>query len=197
MRAGLRQIISGADDSTVVEEVADGHAVADAVERNRYDAVILDVSLPGKNGLEVLKDLRRKYPRLPVLILSMHPEEQYAVRAFRSGAAGYVIKDAAPEELLRALEKVLSGGKYVSSGMAERLALSVEAGAEGPRHETLSDRELEVLCLLSSGNTVGEIGRALGLSPKTVSTYRTRISNKMGMETNAELIRYAIEHKLI
>ncbi len=196
VRAGLRQIIAGAGAGTVIVEVNSGLEVEPEMAGNRYDVVILDVSLPGKNGIEVLKDLHRKHPRVPVLMLSMHPEEQYALRALKAGAAGYLNKDAAPEELLTAVEKVLTGGKYITASVAERLALGVAGDLEGMPHEKLSDRELEVLHMLSSGIGVSQIGQELGLSPKTVSTYRTRILEKMGLETNADLIRYGIENGL-
>jgi len=162
-----------------------------------WDVVILDISLGGRSGLELLKELKKIRPKLPVLILSMHSEEQYARRAFKAGAAGYVTKDSPRSELFRATEIVLRGRRYVSPLLAEKLVLDLERGEDRPPQETLSDREFEVMCLIASGKTVSEIARVLSLSDKTISTYRARILEKMGMKTNAELTHYAIRNSLV
>jgi DNA-binding NarL/FixJ family response regulator len=159
--------------------------------------VILDLSLPGGNGLDLLAEVRRRRPDLPVLILTIHSEEQYAIRALRAGAAGYLTKESAPEQLVEAVRKVVRGGKYVSPAVAERLAYNLGRDPDQPLHETLSDREYQVLRMVASGQTVSEVAEALALSVKTVSTYRTRILEKMGMKTNAELTHYAIKNRLV
>src|SRR4029453_3664945 len=161
------------------------------------DVVVLDLSLKQRSGLDLLKDLKKVRPRLPVLILSMHSEEQYARRAFKAGASGYVTKDCSRAELLEAIQKVIAGSKYVSPALAEKLVVDLERGTDGPPHEVLSDREFEVFRLIASGKTVGEIAEILSLSDKTISTYRARILEKMGMKTNAELTHYAIQNKLV
>ena len=158
--------------------------------------LLLDISMPGKDGLEILKELKRQKPSLAVLMLSMFPEEQYAVRALKSGASGYLTKDSAPDELIAAIRKVNSGGKYVSAFLAEKLADRVGAKFETYPHERLSDREFQVLCMIASGKTVKQIGEELSLSIKTVSTYRMRLLEKMEMKNNSELTRYALENKL-
>jgi len=158
--------------------------------------VLLDITMPGKGGLDVLKELKVRKPGLPVLILSMHPEEQYAVRALRFGASGYLTKGSAADELLRAIRKVLSGGRYISSSLAERLADSLYDDAERPLHETLSNREYQMLRMIGAGKTITEIAVELSLSVKTISTFRTRILRKMRMKNNAELVCYAIHNKL-
>jgi DNA-binding NarL/FixJ family response regulator len=197
VRAGLRQIIEDEPGMEVVGEAADGNQLLATIGRMPADVLLLDVSMPGPGFLEVLKALKQAQPRLPVLVLSVHPEDQYAVRALRSGAAGYLTKDHSPEELVAAIRKVHRGGKYVSASLAERLAVGLEIGAEGWPHEKLSDREYDVLCQLGSGRTVKEISEQLGLSPKTVSTYRSRILEKMKLAGNADLVRYASQHGLI
>jgi len=158
--------------------------------------VVLDISLPGKSGIEALKELRAAHPRLPVLVLSMHPEEQFAVRALKAGAAGYVTKRTAARDVVAAVRKVLSGGRYVSASLAERLAAQTQTGSVETPHETLSDREYQVFRLLAMGKAVKQIGKELDLSPQTVSTHRTHILEKMGMQTNAELIQYAIQNQI-
>jgi DNA-binding NarL/FixJ family response regulator len=159
--------------------------------------VLLDISMPGRSGVDILKELKSQLPKLAVLVLSIHPEEQYAVQVLKAGASGYLTKKSAPEELVTALRKVSTGGKYVSATLAEKLASALEAGIEKPPHETLSTREYEVIRKIASGKTVTEIAKELFLSPKTISTYRTRILEKMGMKNNAELIRYAIKNRLV
>jgi DNA-binding NarL/FixJ family response regulator len=166
------------------------------VQQQRWDVAVLDLSLGDASGLEVLKELKQVRPKLPVLILSMHSEEQYARRAFRAGAAGYITKDSPRAELIRAVNKVIEGGRYFSPELAEMLIADLERGTDGPPHEVLSDREFEVMCLIASGKTVGEIANLLSLSDKTISTYRARILEKTGMRNNAELTQYVIQHRL-
>jgi two-component system invasion response regulator UvrY len=158
---------------------------------------VLDLSLGGRSGLELIKQFKEIRPRLPILVLSMHSEEQYARRSFRAGAAGYITKDSPRAELVRAVNNVIKGGRYVSAGLAEILITDLERGSDGPLHEALSNREFEVMCLIASGKTVGEIASLLSLSDKTISTYRARILEKTGMRNNAELTHYTIQHKLI
>jgi two-component system invasion response regulator UvrY len=167
------------------------------VREQQWDIVLLDLYLEGRSGLEVLKDLGQLRPKLPVLILSMHSEEQYARRAFKAGASGYVTKDSPRSVLIDAVNKVIGGGKYVSPSLAEKLVIYLERGTDRPIHELLSDREFEVMTHIASGKTVGEIAVLLSLSDRTISTYRARILGKMGMKTSAELTHYAIQNKLV
>lgn len=197
VREGLRRIIQDAPGLEVVGEVASGHELLERLPRVPADIVLLDVSMPGLRFLDVLQRLRSEHPTVAVLVLSVHPEDQYAVRALRAGASGYLTKDHSPEELTEAIRRVYRGNKYVSPALAERLATDVAAGSRDVRHELLSDREYEVLCLLGSGRAVKEIAHSLQLSPKTVSTYRTRVLEKMGVSSNADLVRYAALHGLI
>ena len=162
-----------------------------------WDVVVLDIALGERNGLEVLKELQQLHPKLPVLILSMHAEDQYARRAFKAGAAGYITKDSSRAELVTALNKVIHGGKYISPMLAEKLVIDMNRDTGQPLHEALSDRELEVMSLIASGKTVSQIAELLSLSDKTISTYRARILEKMHMKTNAELTHYAIQNKLV
>ncbi|HKH84839.1 MAG TPA: response regulator transcription factor [Gemmatimonadales bacterium] len=197
VRKGLRRIVEDAAGLEVVGEVGSGLELLERLPRVPADIVLLDVSMPGLRFLEVLQRLRAEHPTVAVLVLSVHPEDQYAVRALRAGASGYLTKDHSPEELTEAIRRVYRGNKYVSVVLAERLAADLAGGARNIRHELLSDREYEVLCLLGSGRTVKEIAHSLELSPKTVSTYRTRVLEKMGATTNADLVRYASQHGLI
>jgi DNA-binding NarL/FixJ family response regulator len=197
VREGIKRIIEETADMVVAGEAVNGWEVLDKARGGDYDVVVLDISMPGKNGMEILKELKRERPGVPVLILSMHPEEQYALRALRAGASGFVAKESAPDELIAALEKVLRGSKYITSTLAERLVLDIGVGSEESLHEKLSDRELQVLCLLAEGKTINQIGQELCLSAKTISTYRSRIMQKMAMKTNAQLIRYAIKNGLV
>ena len=197
VRQGLKQILSEDPQLTVVGEAADGNEVLAALETLSVDALVLDITMPGRNGLDVLKEVKRKRPTLPVLVLSMHPEDQFAIRILRAGAAGYITKESAPEELVGALRKVCSGGKYVSPQLAERLAVFIEDETTRPPHEKLSDREFEVLRMLALGKTVTEVAEELLLSVKTVSTYRARVLEKMKMASNADLTRYALQNGLI
>lgn len=197
VRDGIKRMFDEKADSVSFGEADSPDAALKLAEEQEWDIVVLDITLGHRSGLEVLKDLKKLRPRLPVLILSMHSEEQYARRAFRAGASGYLTKDCSREELLGAVQKVTAGSKYVSPALAEKLVVDLERGSEGPPHETLSDREFEVLRLIASGKTVGEIAEMLSLSDKTISTYRARILEKMGMKTNAELTHYAIQNKLV
>jgi two-component system invasion response regulator UvrY len=197
VRQGLKQIVAEECDMQVLGEAPDAQGVIALVQRQAWDIVILDVQMPGRSGLDVLQELRRERPNLPVLILSVQPEDQYAVRVLRSGAAGYMTKDTAPEELVKAIRKVVAGGRYVSSALAEKLVRDLEIGASGPLHETLSNREFQVLCMIASGKTVGQIADQLSLSAKTISTNRERILEKMRMKTNAELTHYSIKNHLV
>jgi DNA-binding NarL/FixJ family response regulator len=197
VRAGLRQIILEAADMVVAAEASDGHEVLAKVRQADFDVVLLDLTIPGLSGLDVLKQVKSEKPNLRVLILSVHPEDQYAVRVLRAGAWGYVTKASAPEQLIAAIRKVHEGRRYVSPVLAEQLAEHLEPGAATMPHESLSDREYQVLCLLASGKTATEIADALALSVKTVSTYRSRILEKMGMRSNAELTHYAIQNGLV
>jgi DNA-binding NarL/FixJ family response regulator len=195
VRRGLKQIIAEEPDMIVAGEA---RSDAEALELARHcesDVIILDIPLPGRSGLDILKELQHEYPNLPILILTMHTEEQVAVRAFKAGAAGYLTKESAPEELIQALRKVAGGGRYVSPALAERLALRV-ANQEQPLHEILSDREYQVLHFIAIGKTVSEIAKQLSLSVKTISTYRSRVLEKMHLKNNAELMRYAVTHQL-
>lgn len=195
-RLGVRDLLTRGFPGVKTGEAGNVHEMLEALRRKPWDVAIMDISMPGTNGLEALKQVKREFPDLPVLILSMHPEEQYAIRMLKAGADGYLTKAAAPEELAKAIQKVQQGGKYVSASLGEALAFTVEPGAEKLPHELLSDREYEVLSLIGSGKTVGEIAETTRLSVTTISTYRARILEKMHMKTNAELTRYAIEHHL-
>lgn len=197
VRRGLIQILAEQPDMTVVGEAQDAQELFDLTRKEPWDVVILDVSMPGRSGLEVLKELKTDFPLRPVLMLSVHPEDQYAVRTLKAGASGYLSKDSAPGELVGAVRKAVQGGKYVSASLAEKLAFNLAPDPDRARHETLSDREFQVLCRLASGKTVSEIADEMNLSVKTISTYRTRVLEKMQMKNNAELTHYAIQHGLV
>jgi len=197
VRQGLRQMLAAEADLTVVGEAKNGNEVVELSRRIAWDVAVLDYNMPGRSGLELVKDLRHRFPGRAVLILSMYPEDRYAVRALKAGAAGYVTKDSAAEELVNAIRKVANGGKYVSPALAERLASALESGGGKLLHETLSDREYQVMWMIASGKTVRQIADSLCLSPNTVSTHRTRILRKMQMKNNAELMHYAMRHKLV
>jgi two-component system invasion response regulator UvrY len=196
VRRGLRQTLADADEIGEIGEAATPQAALDLIRRQEWDAVVLDIGLPGRGGLDVLKEIKHELPRLPVLILSMHSEDQFAVRAMRAGAAGYLTKETAPEKLVDAIRKVAAGGRYISPALAERLATELTVDADRPLHASLSDREFEVLRLIASGQTVGDIAGRLALSVKTVSTYRARVLDKMGLKNNAELMQYALTNHL-
>lgn len=196
VRRGLKQILAETEDIRTTGEVDSGAGVLDAAREKKYDVVLLDITLPDQNGLDVLGQLRTAHPNLPVLILSVHPEEQYAVRALKVGAAGYLTKDSAPEEMVAAIRKVYRGGKYVSAALAERLA-GLLGSKDGALHELLSEREFQVMLLLANGKSVSEIANGLALSAKTVSTYRARLMEKLGVKSIAELVRYVMKYGLI
>lgn len=197
VREGLKQIITESSDIRVVDEASNGTEALAKVKHAECDVLLLDISMPGRSGLEILKDLKHEAPSLSVLILTMHPEEQYAVRVLKAGASGYLTKESAPDELIEAIRKVSKGGKYISPTLAEKLAFDLEIDTGRPPHETLSDREFQVLCLIASGKTVTEIADEMVLSVKTISTYRSRILEKMRMKTNAELTYYSIKNQLV
>ena len=197
VRAGFKQVISDMPDMLVADEAGNGQEVLQLIGKKDYDLVLLDISMPGRNGLEILKDLKSEKPKLPVLILSIYPEEQYAIRALRAGASGYMTKASAPNELILAIRKISEGGKYISASLAEKLAYYLDGDATKPPHETLSDREYQVMLMIASGKTVTEIANELCLSVKTISTYRTHIREKMKMKNNAEITLYAVQNKLV
>ena len=196
-RAGVKEILLKEKDVESIGEADTGHKVLELARKRRWDVVLLDLTMPGKDGLQVLPELRRERPELPILVLSAHPEDQLALRLLKSGAAGYLTKDKAPEVLLTAIRKVLRGEKYISESLAEKIALDTDSGATKSLHEMLSQREYQVMTMIAAGKTSTEIAKKLFLSIRTVSTYRTRVLEKMNMKTNAELIRYALQNKLV
>jgi DNA-binding NarL/FixJ family response regulator len=197
LREGLKQVLSGASDLAVVGEAQDGHEVLQRVRGLEFDVLLLDMSMPGKSGIELIKQVRGEKPKLRILVLSMHPEPQYAVRAIKAGASGYLTKDSAPAQLVSAIRRVAAGGAFITDSVAEQLALGAMPQTEAPPHHALSDREFQVLQLLVSGKTVSEVAGGLNLSVKTVSTHKARIMQKMNMSNPTELIRYALHHGLI
>jgi DNA-binding NarL/FixJ family response regulator len=197
VRQGLRQMLAAEADLNVVGEAKNGNEMIDLAKRLEWDVAVLDYNMPGKAGLELVKDLRQRFPGRPVLVLSMYPEDRYAMRVLKAGAAGYLTKESAPEELVNALRKVARGGRYVSPALGERLASELAGDGDKPLYETLSDREYQIMWLLASGKTVGDIAKQLFLSPNTVSTYRVRILRKMNVKNNAELMHYAIRNQLV
>jgi DNA-binding NarL/FixJ family response regulator len=197
VREGLKQILAETRDLEVAGEASSGQEAIRKVKANRYDLLLLDISLPGMSGLDVLKQIKCLKPSLPILILSMYPEEQYAIRTLRAGASGYLTKESASLELIEAIRRVASGRKYITTSLAEKIAVDWETERDALPHEDLSDREYQILCLIASGKTVKEVSNALALSVKTVSTHRSRILNKMNMKNNAQLTHYAIKHNLV
>jgi two-component system, NarL family, invasion response regulator UvrY len=197
VREGLKRIIAESGGMAVSGEAADGYEAMQVLKKQPCDVVLLDITMPNKSGLDVLKELHAEAPRLPVLVLSMHPEDQYAVRVLRAGAAGYITKESAPAKLVQAIRKVVRGGKYVSSSLAEKLVYDLGTETDKAPHEVLSDREYQVLCMIASGKTVTNIAEELTLSVKTISTYRVRILEKLKMNNNAEITRYAIKEGLV
>ena len=197
LREGLKQILRGEADFEIVAEAADGHEVMKRVRENEFDVLVLDMSMPGKSGVELIKQVKSEKPKLRVLILTMHEEHQYAVRAIRAGASGYLTKEGATAQLVTAIRKVGAGGAYISAEVAEQLALNTMPGAQAAPHETLSDREFQVFRLIAEGKSVSDIAERLNLSVKTVSTHKANLMQKMGVETTGEIIRYAIAHKLV
>lgn len=197
VRAGIKQIIEECPDMAGVDEAGDGHELIAKVRRNSYDAILLDVAMPGRDGLDILKQLKAEKCQVPVLMLSVYPEEQYAVRALRAGASGYLTKAAAPETLIDAIRKITGGKKYITETIAERLADIIDRESEKPPHEGLSDREFQILCKIASGMPVSAIASEMFLNVKTVSTYRRRILDKMKMKNNSELTHYALKNNLL
>ena len=198
VRRGLQQILSDEYDDVVFGEAANANEALELVGRDSWDVIILDISMPGRSGLDVLKEIKREQPAVPVLVLSIHPEDQFATRVLKAGASGYMTKESAPDDLVIAIDRVRAGRKYVSDSLAELLAEDLEHdGVLEEPHKRLSDREFEVMLLIASGKTVSEIADELALSVKTISTYRSRILDKVNMKNNAELTHYAVKHGLV
>lgn len=197
VREGLRQILQQLRDVTLIEEASNGNEITSILKNAVFDVVLLDISLPDKSGLEILQMIKSRYPSTNVLMLSMLPQEQYAMRALKMGASGYLTKDTASEELLMAVNKVSSGGKYISQALAENIALHFEDDSTKQKHDTLSDREFEIMLKLANGKSLQEIGNELFISVKTVSTYRSRIMEKMELSKNTDLTRYCLGKSLI
>lgn len=197
VREGLKQILGAAEDFQVVGEARDGHQVMERVRTLEFDLLLLDMSMPGKSGIELIRQVRAERPKLRVLILSMHEEHQYAVRAIRAGASGYLTKESASQQLAEAIRKVASGGAFISAEVAQQLALGAMPGATGPLHASLSDREFQVFRMIAEGKSISDIAARLNLSVKTVSTHKTNILQKMNMTSQADLIRYAINERLV
>ena len=196
VRQGLKQILSEPEDMLVTGEADDGAEALGLARQQPWDVFLLDVSMPNRNGIDTLKQLKKEFPRLPVLILSMHPEEQYAVRALKAGASGYLTKQSAPEQLVNAIRQVASGKKYLSPAVAQQLADAISEDTEKSPHERITDREYQVLKLIAAGKTLTQVAETLNLGVATVSTYRARLLEKMGLRSTAELIRYGLEHGL-
>jgi len=197
VREGLKQILSGTRDLIVADEASNATEVMEKIHKNHFDVLILDISMPGRSGLDILKEIKEQKPKLQVLVLSMYPEEQYAVRVLKAGAAGYLTKESAPSKLITAIRHISYGRKYVNAMLAEKIAFNLHEEGKKPLHENLSNREFQVFRMIISGKTVKEIAQILSLSDKTISTYRSRILEKMGMKNNIELTRYAVEQRLI
>ena len=197
VRSGLKEILEATGDIIVAAEATNGHEALARVRESEVDVAVLDLSMPGRSGVELIKLIKAERPRLRLLVLSMHSEEQYAVRAVRAGAAGYLTKESAADELVAAIRRIAAGGAYISPETAERLVLASNTGAEGPPHTQLSNREYEVFRALVAGRSVSDIAATLNLSVKTISTHKSRILDKMGMSSQAELVRYALRHNLV
>jgi two-component system, NarL family, invasion response regulator UvrY len=196
-REGLKQILGKHPDLHVADEVGNGSDAMEKIRTNAYAVVVLDISMPGQSGWDILSEIKQEQPNLPVLILSMHPEDQYGIRMLKAGASGYISKESAAQDLIAAIRKVAAGGRYVSPLLAEKLAFAVDAGQATQPHQQLSNREFQVMCMLASGKSLKEIADALFLSEKTITTYRARILEKMNLRNNVELTHYAIENKLL
>ncbi|HEX6007956.1 MAG TPA: response regulator transcription factor [Burkholderiales bacterium] len=197
VRTGLKEILADTGDIEVVGEATNGHEVMARVRELLFDLLVLDMSMPGRSGIDLIRQVKSEKPALRILVLSMHSEEQYAVRALKAGAAGYLTKESAADELVAAIRRIAGGGAYVSPETAQRLALGLEAGRERPPHESLSDREMQVFHMIAAGKSVTDIADTLTLSVKTVSTHKTRIMQKLNAHNQTDLIRYAIRHKLV
>ncbi|MGZ5036906.1 MAG: response regulator [Usitatibacter sp.] len=197
VREGLKQLLAAAEGFEIVGEASDGHEALKAVRELDFDLLLLDMSMPGKSGIELIKQVRAEKPKLRILVLSMHEERQYAIRAIRAGASGYLTKESASRQLVEAIRKVASGGAFISAEVAEQLALGAMPDAKGAPHEALTDREFQVFRMLAEGKSVSDIAERLHLSAKTVSTHKANIMQKLGMETTGELIRYALAHGLV
>jgi two-component system invasion response regulator UvrY len=196
-RNGLRHILEEEDDMTLAEEASSGKEVLAILSKKEFDVLVLDIEMPDLNGLEVLKQVKLSYPKLPVLMLSFYSEEQYAIRALKLGANGYLTKESAASDLVKAIEMVISGKKYITQNVAEKLSEGLTRDEGKPPHELLSDREYQVFCMIAEGKSSGDISKNLGLSPKTVSTYKARIYDKMDITNDVQIVRYAIENKLV
>jgi DNA-binding NarL/FixJ family response regulator len=197
VRAGLKQIVAEESDMTVSGEAENAHELMELIKQDHHDLIILDINMPGKSGLEALKDLKTAYPDLPVLILSMYSEDQYGLRAMRAGADGFLKKVSAPDELVRAIRQIKSGSKYISQELAEKLAVSIDLNRDSLLHEKLSDREYQIMCAIASGQSADEIAQEISISVHTVYSYRNRIFEKMNLKTNVELTQYVIQNKLV
>jgi two-component system invasion response regulator UvrY len=197
VRRGLRALLSDEFHGAAFGEASNARQALEELRKKKWDVALLDITMPGKSGLDLLKELKAEWPKLPVLVLSAHPEDQFAVRALKAGAGGYMTKESAPEELAKAIRKILAGGRYVSPALAEKLAARVTKDFTSTPHETLSDREYEIMCLIASGKTVTEIAGELSLSVKTISTYRVRVLEKLGVKNSAQIVQYAIRNDLV
>jgi DNA-binding NarL/FixJ family response regulator len=197
VRRGLKAILSDEFHGATFGEASDARQALEQLRKKEWDIALLDIALPGKSGLDLLKELKAEWPRLPVLVLSAHPEDQFAVRALKAGSGGYMTKESAPEELAKAIRKILAGGRYVSPALAEKLAMGVTKDLTRMPHEMLSDREYEVMSRIAWGKTVTEIGEELSLSAKTISTYRARVLEKLGIKNSAEIVQYAVRNGLV
>ena len=197
LREGLKKILLQQSDIKIIEEAGSGSELLEKSAASRYDVIILDITLPDMNGLDVLKNLQSTGNSAGVLVLSMHPEEQYATRALKAGAAGYLQKESAPAELVSAVRRIANGGKYVTASLAEKLAFELQGAVDKAPHEVLSDREYQVLCLLATGKGIKEIAMELSLSAPTIATYRSRVMTKLGLASTVDLVRYALAHKLV
>jgi len=197
VRQGLKLILADHFKKAVFGQARNATEALFRIAKEHWDVLVLDITMPGRSGLEILQDVKRLRPKLPVLVLSMHPEDQFAVRMLKAGAGGYMTKESADEELVGAIQKVVSGGRYISPSLAERMASYLSVDVQKAPHERLSDREFQVLRMIASGKTVSQIGRELSLSVKTISTYRARVLEKMDMKNSAELTHYAVQHNLV
>jgi len=197
IRKGFRQILAEASDMYTPHDASTGQEVLDRTDERHYDIVLLDITFPDMNGLGVLKELKKKHPLIPVLVISIHPEEQYAVSAMKAGASGYLTKGSASDELLKAIEHVLEGGKWITASLADKLASFLDQDESKPLHESLTPREYQVLCMIASGMSTNAIAEQLFLSNKTIFFYRDRIIKKLNLKSNSDIIRYALRHKIV